>query len=87
MGRYVLAVLLALGVAVGATAAAAAPQRPPAREPELQRALDRLVAAGVPGAVALVRDGNRTIRLASGTGTLNAKTPMRTGDRFRVEGV
>jgi D-alanyl-D-alanine carboxypeptidase len=87
MGRYVLVVLLALGVAVGATAAAAAPQRAAAREPELQRALDRVVAAGVPGAVALVRDGNRTIRLASGSGNLNAKTPMRTGDRFRVGSV
>jgi D-alanyl-D-alanine carboxypeptidase len=87
MGRYVLVVWLALGVAVGATAAAAAPQRAPAREPELQRALDRLVAAGVPGAVALVRDGNRTIRLASGYGNLKAKTPMLTGDRFRVGSV
>ena len=69
MGRYVLVVLLALGVAVGSTAAAAAPQRAPVREAQLQRALDRLVAAGVPGAVALVRDGDRTIRLASAPGT------------------
>jgi len=87
MGRYVLVVLLALVVAVGATAAAASAQRAPAREPELQRALDRLVAAGVAGAVALVRDGDRTIRLASGSGNLNAKTPMSTGGRFRVGSV
>jgi len=87
MGRSVLVVLLAFGVAVGASAVAAAPQRAAAREPELQRALDRLVAAGVPGAVALVREGSHTIRLASGSGNLKAKTPMRVGDRFRVGSV
>ncbi|HMC70888.1 MAG TPA: serine hydrolase domain-containing protein, partial [Mycobacteriales bacterium] len=51
---------------------------------DLQRSLDQLVAAGVPGAVLLVRKGDRTIRLTSGYGNLNPKTPMRAGDRFRV---
>ena len=46
---------------VAQTAAAAPPN-----EASLQKALDRVVAAGVPGAVLLVRDGDRTIRLASG---------------------
>jgi D-alanyl-D-alanine carboxypeptidase len=84
MGRNLRVVVLALAVAVGAAPSAAAAGRAPAREPELQRALDRVVAAGVPGAVALVRDGRRTIRLASGSGDARARTPMRTDDRFRV---
>jgi D-alanyl-D-alanine carboxypeptidase len=84
MGRFVFVVLLALGVAVAATSATAAPGPAPARETELQRALDEVVAAGVPGAVALVRVDGRTIRFASGDGNVEPKTPMRTGDRFRV---
>jgi D-alanyl-D-alanine carboxypeptidase len=53
----------------------------------LQRALDRVVAAGAPGAVVLVRDGNRTIRLSSGLGNLAPETPMRAEDRSRIGGV
>ena len=62
----------------------AAPPRGTGGEAQLQRALDGVVAAGVPGAVLLVREGNRTMRLASGYGNLRPRTPMRTGDRFRV---
>jgi D-alanyl-D-alanine carboxypeptidase len=90
-GRLVLLVLLFVLLGVVATfvgtGAAAGPERADAREPELQRALDNLVAAGVPGAVLLVREGDRTIRLASGYGNLKTKTPMRAGDRFRVGSV
>jgi D-alanyl-D-alanine carboxypeptidase len=46
--------------------------------------MDELVAAGVPGVVVLVRDGERTVRLASGDGELATKTPIRTNDRFRI---
>jgi D-alanyl-D-alanine carboxypeptidase len=84
MGRYVLVVLLVLAAAVGATAAGSAPERAPVREQALQRALDEVVAAGVPGAVLLVREGNRTVRLASGHGNLEPRTKMRPGDRFRT---
>ncbi|MFY9578120.1 MAG: serine hydrolase domain-containing protein [Gaiellaceae bacterium] len=55
-----------------------------AREAQLQRALDQVVATGVPGAVLLVRDGERTTRLTSGYGSLRPRTRMRAGDRFRV---
>jgi D-alanyl-D-alanine carboxypeptidase len=55
-----------------------------AGKPELQRNLDRIVAAGVPGAVLLVRESERTIRLTSGHGNLKPRTWMRPGDRFRV---
>lgn len=54
---------------------------------KLQRALDRVVAAGAPGAAVLVRDGDKTTRLASGYGNLAPQTPMRTSDRSRIGGV
>src|SRR3954452_3404178 len=74
---------LTLAAAVGASPSSAR-DRSPGRAPKLQRQLDGVVAAGVPGAVLLVRDGDRTIRLTSGHGDLRPKTPMRAGDRFRV---
>jgi len=55
-----------------------------AGKPELQRNLDQVVAAGVPGALLLVRASGRTIRLTSGYGNLKPRTPMRASDRFRV---
>ncbi len=51
---------------------------------ELQEGLDGLVAAGVPGAILLVRDGDRTVLLASGLGDIAGQTPMRPDDRFRI---
>jgi D-alanyl-D-alanine carboxypeptidase len=83
MRRYVLLVVAALA-AVAAMSATASIGQGAAREPELQRALDGAVAAGVPGAVLLVRDGDRTIRLASGSGNLKPRTAMRPDVRFRV---
>ena len=54
---------------------------------KLQRALDRVVAAGAPGAAVLVRDGDGTTRLTSGHGNLAPQTPMRIADRWRIGGV
>jgi D-alanyl-D-alanine carboxypeptidase len=53
----------------------------------LQTWLDRYVAAGVPGAVALARDGRRVIRVASGVERLGAPAPVRVTDRFRIGSV
>src|SRR4051812_43373720 len=75
--------LLALAGLAG-TAVTAAPYRAAGRETQLQRGLDRVVAAGVPGAVLLVRERDRTIRLASGYENLKPRTPMRANNRFRV---
>ena len=78
--------LLFCGLTNGATAA------PPDRA-SLQQALDRLVAAGAPGAVLLVRDGNRTIRLASairlasGYSDLARRVRAQPDDRFRIGSV
>jgi D-alanyl-D-alanine carboxypeptidase len=72
---------VALLCVVGAAAAG------PPDEATLQEALDRLVAAGVPGAVLLVRDGDRTIRLASGYGVVEGGVRARPDDRFRIGSV
>jgi D-alanyl-D-alanine carboxypeptidase len=45
------------------------------------------VASGVPGAVLLVRDGNRTIRLASGYSVVAGRVRARPDDRFRIGSV
>jgi len=50
----------------------------------LQKDVDALVAAGAPGALLLVRNGNRTVRLTAGLGNVARKTPMRPGDHFKI---
>jgi D-alanyl-D-alanine carboxypeptidase len=79
----VAAVALAL---VGPTASAA-PTNAAGGSSKLQLALDQVVAAGVPGAVVLSRNGNHTTLLASGYGNLKQTTRLRTTDRFRVGSV
>ncbi len=76
--------LVALAAAAPAAPASAARDRWAKRETKLQRGLNQVVAGGVPGAVLLVREGRRTIRLTSGHGRLKPTTPMRARDRFRV---
>jgi D-alanyl-D-alanine carboxypeptidase len=86
----------AMSLALVATPARAAgvdgwgPQGHPAPRPELQQRLDDVVAAGAPGAVALVNDGSRwhhRSRIwtgASGVADLRTGRPMRPQHRFRV---
>jgi D-alanyl-D-alanine carboxypeptidase len=82
MSRRTLLALLAVVVLVLATPTAqAGPASPVAK---LQRELDGLLQDGIPGAILLVRDGSRTIRLASGAARLSPREPMRANDRFRV---
>jgi D-alanyl-D-alanine carboxypeptidase len=76
--------LVALTVAAPAAPASAARDRSGGREPKLQHRLNQVVAAGVPGAVLLVREGRKTTRYTSGHGRLKPTTPMRARDRFRV---
>jgi D-alanyl-D-alanine carboxypeptidase len=79
--------------AVGITASAClattsfAAGGPTERRAKLQRAVDAVVSAGAPGAAVLVRDGDRTTRLASGSGNLSPQTPMNASDRFRIGGL
>lgn len=82
--------LLAMASVVLVAALAATATARPAATPgtaKLQKAMDALVAAGVPGVVAVVRDGNRTISLTSGVSDLNAKTAIRPSDRYRIGSV
>jgi D-alanyl-D-alanine carboxypeptidase len=74
--------LLVAAVVAALAAAPAASAAPP--RGELQRAVDRVVAAGAPGVIALVRDGGRTVRVAGGYANLNTRRDLRVDDRFRV---
>lgn len=86
--RFRLTAVTALaGVATLAAASVAPGRETTGGLPAVQRALDEVVAAGAPGAMALVRRGDRTIRLTSGYGNLAPKKPMRLRDRFRIGGL
>src|SRR3954454_625489 len=74
--------LATLAAATMAATASAAPDRPD--RAKLQHALDAVVSSGAPGAIALVREGRRSVQLVSGYETLATKRPMRARDRFRV---
>ena len=81
--KTILACLAA--VAIAATSAAAGPAARNVDSPAgLQHDLDALVAAGAPGAILLVRDGDHTTRLAAGLGDLARKTPMRAENHFKI---
>jgi D-alanyl-D-alanine carboxypeptidase len=86
----------ALLVAPARAAAAAAPSghqmavapAPQRIDPgELEGLLDQLVAAGAPGAAALVRDGHGVQQAASGLADLRTRRPMRPGLNYRVASV
>lgn len=83
LSHAVRLLVAAIAVTSGAPAAQAAPAlpRPPAA---LQAALDRLVAAGVPGTIALSRHGAKVTLAVSGVRDLTTHAPIRTGDRFRI---
>jgi D-alanyl-D-alanine carboxypeptidase len=65
--------------AVGSGAGVSAPARS-----RIQSELDALVRAGVPGVIALVKDGSWTVRLVSGSARVSPREAMAAGDRFRI---
>jgi D-alanyl-D-alanine carboxypeptidase len=75
------AVACLAGLTVLAFGAAAASPDP------LKRALDAIVAAGAPGAIAVIRTGDSTIRLAAGKSVLDPAAPMRPQMVARIGGV
>ena len=79
MSRTWLFLAAVAAILAAAPAAGAAPQRA-----ELRQAVDRVVAAGAPGVIALVRDGDRTVRVAGGHANLATRRPLRVSDRYRV---
>jgi D-alanyl-D-alanine carboxypeptidase len=70
-------VLVASGTAVAAAAPLGAP-------PALKASLDKLVADGVPGTIALERQGDQVWHAAAGVRDLRTGDPMGAGDRFRI---
>jgi D-alanyl-D-alanine carboxypeptidase len=86
-GFCMIAVIALVGVASLATASVAPARDRTGSLPAVQRALDEVVAARAPGAIALVRDGNRTYRLSSGYGNLAPLTAIRVSDRSRIGGL
>jgi D-alanyl-D-alanine carboxypeptidase len=80
-GAAAIATCLTAGglVAAPAWAGSTAPPRT-----TLRGGVDALVASGAPGALLLVRDGERTVRLTGGFGDVARRTPMRSGDHFKI---
>ena len=72
--------LVGLVWALVAPAAGAAPPN----AAKLRREADRMIAAGVPGVIVLVRDGSRTVRFARGSSRLKPHRALRVSDRFRI---
>jgi D-alanyl-D-alanine carboxypeptidase len=68
------------GSPVRAQAATAAAPAPPA----LQLALDKLVGDGVPGVIALQRQGQKQWHATAGVANLRTQEPIRARDRFRI---
>jgi D-alanyl-D-alanine carboxypeptidase len=81
MARCALLAFVAAFVVAGLGASGRADTAPTA---PVSAALGDLVAAGVPGAVVLVRDGDKTVVIASGYSDRARKTPMRATTQFRV---
>ena len=86
LGRLVAAALFAcLATALLAASAPASPtSNENAQTAALQKGVDELVAAGVPGAILLVRNGDRTLRLTGGLGDIGQKTPMNARNHFKI---
>ena len=86
-GGLALAAALLACLAIASLVAVAVPAQPtPAssRSAELQVDLDALVAAGAPGAILFIREGDRTTRLVAGLGDVTRHTPMRTNNHFKI---
>jgi D-alanyl-D-alanine carboxypeptidase len=75
-----LGALAGLVWALVAPAAGAAPST----AAKLRHEADRMIAAGVPGVVVVVRDGSRTVRFARGSSRLKPHRALRVSDRFRI---
>jgi D-alanyl-D-alanine carboxypeptidase len=83
-GRLRWTVLVVLVAGVAALAPAGRADAAPTASAALQQALDKLVADGVPGAIALERRRGQELHAASGVANLETKEPIRADDRFRV---
>src|SRR5215210_8877049 len=83
LAAAILATLAAAMVQAASATANSAAVTSTTGSPHLDDDVDALVAAGAPGAILVIRDGNRTVRIASGLGNVSTRTAMRPSDRFR----
>ena len=74
--------IAALVVATSAVAALRSDTTTPASA--LQGDVDAMVAAGTPGAVLFVRDGNQVTHLTGGVAEIATKRAMAAGDSYRI---
>ena len=81
--KRTLALASAILVCTIVAASAAAKETTP-RAIDLQKDVDALVAAGAPGAILLVRDGDETTRLTGGYADLATKAAMQPADHYRI---
>ena len=86
LGRLAVTALLAcLATALLAASATAEPTSSEnTRVASLQKDVDALVAAGVPGAILVVRNRDHTVRLTGGLGDVGKKTPMNARNHFKI---
>jgi D-alanyl-D-alanine carboxypeptidase len=82
--RLVAGALAGLALLLTVTAAAASSPAASTSRTKLKTDLKQLVAAGTPGAILLVRDGNHTTSFTAGFGDLSHKTPMRGDNHFKI---
>jgi D-alanyl-D-alanine carboxypeptidase len=91
LGKLAVPGALLACLATAALLAASAPAKPTTTTRDqssgLQKDVDALVAAGAPGAILLVRDGNRTTRLVGGLADIAQKKPMRGNEHFKIASV
>jgi D-alanyl-D-alanine carboxypeptidase len=71
-------------VAAALATAGSAQAAPVAASAALEAALDQLVSDGVPGAIAMARDGTRRQHATAGVADLATQEPISAGDRFRI---
>jgi D-alanyl-D-alanine carboxypeptidase len=84
VGPWMILACLTVAALVAGSAMAKPTTATNTQAPDLQKDVDALVAAGVPGAILVVRHGGRTVRLAGGLADVARKRPMHSSDRFRI---
>jgi D-alanyl-D-alanine carboxypeptidase len=78
------AILASLSAVACIVTAGASAEPTSSEATNLQQDVDALVAAGAPGAILLVRNGNETTRLVSGVADLATQRKIGQGDHYRI---
>ncbi len=79
-----VAISLALALALAAGACGTSISEEVARDRQIDKDMAAIVAAGVPGASLVVRDGGSTNKVAVGVAETSTKVALKVDDRFRI---